>query len=37
MQTISVGQLKGKIKFSDNFNDEDEDINRLFYDIHINQ
>jgi len=25
-------QLKGKINFSGNFNDEDEEINRLFYD-----
>jgi len=29
------GQLKGKIEFSDNFNDEDEEINRLFYDSEI--
>ena len=30
-----LGQLKGKIFVPDNFNDEDEEISRLFYDSGI--
>jgi len=29
------GQLKGKIVISDNFNDEDEEVNKLFYESEI--